>query len=57
MLVLRELHHVSGQVSELKVWKAVVPEVLQEAAAAGRHHVRAAVAGPRRWEELAAGIK
>lgn len=29
VLVLRELHHVSRQVTELEVWKTVVPEVFQ----------------------------
>lgn len=29
MLVLRELHHVSRQVTELEVWEAIVPEVFQ----------------------------
>lgn len=57
MLVLGELHHVSRQVAQLEVGEAVVPEVLQQPAAAGRHHVGAAVAGPGRWEELAAGVE
>lgn len=57
MLVLRKLHHVSRQVAQLEVGEAVVPEVLQQPAAARGHHVRAAVAGPRRWEELAARVK
>lgn len=57
MLVLRELHHVSRQVTELEVWEAVVPEVFQQAAASGWHHIRATVAGPRRREQLAAGIE
>jgi len=39
MLVLRELHHVAGQVTELKVWEAVIPKVFQEAAASGRHDI------------------
>lgn len=57
MLVLRKLHHVSRQVTQLEVGEAVVPEVLQQPAAARRHHVRAAVAGPGWWEELAAGVE
>lgn len=57
MLVLGELHHVSRQVAQLEVGEAVVPEVLQQSAAAGRHHVGAAVAGPGRREELAAGVE
>lgn len=57
MLVLRELHHVSWEVTELQVGEAVVPEVFQQAAASGRHDIRATVAGPRRREQLAAGIE
>lgn len=44
MLVLAELHNVSGDVSELQVGVAVVPEVLQKAASSRRHHIRHAVA-------------
>lgn len=44
MLVLTELHDVPRDVSELQVGVAVVPEVLQQAAPARRHHVRHAVA-------------
>lgn len=57
MLVLRELHHVSWQVAQLEVGEAVVPEVLQQSAAARRHDIGAAIAGPGRWEELAAGVE
>lgn len=46
MLILAELHDVASNVSELQVRVAVVSEVLQQAAAAGRHHVRHAVAQP-----------
>lgn len=44
VLVLTELHDVPGDVSELQVGVAVVPEVLQQAAPARGHHVRHAVA-------------
>lgn len=57
MLVLRKLHHVSRQVTELQVREAVVPEVFQKAAAPRRHDVRAAVTRPRGREQLAAGIE
>lgn len=45
------------QVAQLEVGEAVVPEVLQQPAAAGRHHVGAAVAGSGWREELAAGVE
>lgn len=58
VLVLGELHHVAGQVAQLKVGETVVAEVLEQAAAAGRHDVRAAVARPRRGrEQLTAGAE
>lgn len=57
MLVLRKLHHVSRQVAQLQVGETVVPEVLQEAAAAGGHDVGAAVARPGGGEQLAAGVE
>ena len=57
MLVLRELHHVSGQVTELEVGEAVVTEVFQQAAASGGHDVRAAVTGARRRKQLATGVE
>jgi len=57
VLVLGELHHVSGQVAQLQVGEAVVAEVLQEAAASGGHDVGAAVAWPGRREQLAAGVE
>lgn len=44
VLVLAELHDVAGDVPQLQVGVAVVPEVLQQAAAARRHDVRHAVA-------------
>lgn len=44
VLVLAELHDVTSDVSELQIGVAVVPEVLQQAAPAGRHHIRHAVA-------------
>lgn len=57
MLVLRELHHVSWEVTELKVREAVVSEVFQQPAASRRHDIRTAVARPRRGEQLATGIE
>lgn len=57
VLVLGELHHVAGQVTQLQVGEAVVAEVLQQAASPAGHDVRAAVAGPRRGEQLAAGAE
>lgn len=47
----------SGQVAQLEVREAVVSEVFQQAAASGWHDVRAAVAGPRRREQLARGVE
>lgn len=44
VLVLAELHDVTGDISELQVGVAVVPEVLQQAAPTRRHHIRHAVA-------------
>lgn len=43
VLILAELHDVAGDVSELQVGIAVVPEVLEQAAPAWWHHVRHAV--------------
>lgn len=57
VLILAELHNVPGDVSELQVGVAIVPEVLQKAAPPRRHHVRHSVAEARRREKLAAGGK
>ena len=39
VLVLGELHHVAGQVTQLQVGEAVVAEVLQQPAASRGHDV------------------
>lgn len=57
VLVLRELYHVSWEVTKLKVWEAVVSEVFQQPAASRRHDIWTTVAWPRRREQLAAGIE
>lgn len=40
MLVLRELHHMACNLTQLKVRVTVVTEVLEQAAASRWHHVR-----------------
>lgn len=47
----------SRQIAQLEVREAIVPEILQQPAAAGRHHVGAAVAGPGGRKELAARVE
>lgn len=44
VLVLGELHDVAGDLAQLQVGIAIVPEVLQQPAAAGGHDVGHAVA-------------
>lgn len=43
MLVLRELHHMACNLTQLEVWVTVVTEVLEQAAAPRWHHIRHAV--------------
>lgn len=57
MLILRKLHYVPSNFSELKVWIPVITEVLKQPAATRGHNVRHPIAQAWGREECTAGAE